>query len=218
MIKVDNLKVKFNKDILKGISFSVDKGEMIVILGKSGSGKTTLLNALLGILKYQGTIKVDSKAQIVFQNPQESLDPTMSIGKQLEEVKKHFQSSVDINHLLEKFSLDKEVLNKKAKEISLGQAQRVQIIRALSANTEIILLDEGTSALDNISQKEILKHIDKINKEDKKTILFVTHNIAIAKYLKARILLIEEGELVYDGKDLGAPELKMYIDAMVDNW
>ena len=218
MIKVDNLKVKFNKDILKGISFSVDKGEMIVILGKSGSGKTTLLNALLGILKYQGTIKLDSKTQIVFQNPQESLDPTMSIGKQLEEVKKHFHSSVDINHLLEKFSLDKEVLNKKAKELSLGQAQRVQIIRALSANTEIILLDEGTSALDNISQKEILKHIAKINKEDKKTILFVTHNIAIAKYLKARILLIEEGELVYDGKDLGAPELKMYIDAMVENW
>jgi len=214
--KIYKSRLGINKvEALKNISFSVNTGEFIAIMGESGSGKTTLLNILAALDKpTQGSVVLDGEdlnkikdnklaifrrenLGFVFQefnllntfNVEDNIYlPLVLAGKSYKEMNEKIKPVVDtlgINDLLKKYPY----------EISGGQKQRVAVARALITNPKLILADEPTGALDSKSTDELLSLFKKIN-ETGKTILMVTHSIKAASNA-SRVLFIKDGE-VYD--------------------
>ncbi len=223
IIEVSHLKKSFGSlNVLKDVSFTVEEGDVIAILGSSGSGKSTLLRCLIDLEKIDdGTITVDGeifvkngvympnkivkeatmKMGIVFQHF--NLFPHMTVIKNLEKpakiVKKLDSRAVkEQSHAL----LNKVGLLDKAEiypdQLSGGQKQRVAIVRALMMNPEIMLFDEPTSSLDPEITKEVL-HTMKQLAEEKMTMLIVTHEIGFAKEVASKILFMSNGKILESG-------------------
>ena len=223
IIEVSHLKISFGSlNVLKDVSFTVEEGDVIAILGSSGSGKSTLLRCLIDLEKIDdGTITVDGeifvkngvympnkivkeatmKMGMVFQHF--NLFPHMTVIKNLEKpakiVKKLDSRAVkEQSHAL----LNKVGLLDKAEiypdQLSGGQKQRVAIVRALMMNPEIMLFDEPTSSLDPEITKEVL-HTMKQLAEEKMTMLIVTHEIGFAKEVASKILFMSNGKILESG-------------------
>ncbi len=223
IIEVSHLKKSFGSlNVLKDVSFTVEEGDVIAILGSSGSGKSTLLRCLIDLEKIdEGTITVDGeifvkngvympnkivkeatmKMGMVFQHF--NLFPHMTVIKNLEKpakiVKKLDSRAVkEQSHAL----LNKVGLLDKAEtypdQLSGGQKQRVAIVRALMMNPEIMLFDEPTSSLDPEITKEVL-HTMKQLAEEKMTMLIVTHEIGFAKEVASKILFMSNGKILESG-------------------
>ncbi len=223
IIEVSHLKKSFGSlNVLKDVSFTVEKGDVIAILGSSGSGKSTLLRCLIDLEKIDdGTITVDSdtfvkngiympnkivkdatmKMGMVFQHF--NLFPHMTVIKNLEKPAK-IVKKLDNRTILEKSQmlLNKVGLLDKADtypdQLSGGQKQRAAIVRALMMNPEIMLFDEPTSSLDPEITKEVL-HTMKQLAEEKMTMLIVTHEIGFAKEVASKILFMSNGEILESG-------------------
>lgn len=223
IIEVSHLKKSFGSlNVLKDVSFTVEKGDVIAILGSSGSGKSTLLRCLIDLEKIDdGTITVDSdtfvkngiympnkivkdatmKMGMVFQHF--NLFPHMTVIKNLEKPAK-IVNKLDSKTIQEKSQmlLNKVGLLDKADtypdQLSGGQKQRVAIVRALMMNPEIMLFDEPTSSLDPEITKEVL-HTMKQLAEEKMTMLIVTHEIGFAKEVASKILFMSNGEILESG-------------------
>ena len=223
IIEVSHLKKSFGSlNVLKDVSFTVEKGDVIAILGSSGSGKSTLLRCLIDLEKIDdGTITVDGdtfekngvympnkvvkdvtmKMGMVFQHF--NLFPHMTVMKNLEKpakiVKKLDSKTIQKKS---KILLNKVGLLDKADvypdQLSGGQKQRVAIVRALMMNPEIMLFDEPTSSLDPEITKEVL-HTMKQLAEEKMTMLIVTHEIGFAKEVASKILFMSNGEILESG-------------------
>ena len=201
--------------VLKGISFKVDKGEFVGIMGKSGCGKTTLLK-VLGMIDKQtdGTIKFmgkDTKGlygdqladirrkQIGFIFQDFYLMDSLSVEENImlpltlneEDANKSRQTARTI---AAQFGIRK-LLDKKPYELSGGEKQRTAICRAMAADPELILADEPTGNLDSNSSRVVIKSLAHINKEMKKTILLVTHDPKVASYCK-KIILLKDGQIM----------------------
>lgn len=200
-----------------GISFSIDAGEMVAIVGKSGSGKSTIMN-IIGALdvptagKYYlngidvGSMSDDELAEIrnkqigfIFQ--QYNLLPKMNLLKNVElpllyagvgEAERHRRAAES----LARVGLG-DVLKKMPNQLSGGQQQRVSIARALVGNPSLILADEPTGALDSKTSREVLDFLKKLNAEGN-TIVIITHDNSIALEAK-RIIRIHDGRVVFDG-------------------
>ena len=223
IIEVSHLKKSFGSlNVLKDVSFTVEEGDVIAILGSSGSGKSTLLRCLIDLEKIDdGTITVDGeifvkngvympnkivkeatmKMGMVFQHF--NLFPHMTVIKNLEKpakiVKKLDSRAVkEQSHAL----LNKVGLLDKAEiypdQLSGGQKQRVAIVRALMMNPEIMLFDEPTSSLDPEITKEVL-HTMKQLAEEKMTMLIVTHEIGFAKEVASKMLFMSNGKILESG-------------------
>lgn len=223
IIEVSHLKKSFGSlNVLKDISFTVEKGDVIAILGSSGSGKSTLLRCLIDLEKIDdGTITVDGdtfvqngvympnkivkdatmKMGMVFQHF--NLFPHMTVMKNLEKPAK-IVKKLDSKTIQEKSKilLNKVGLIDKADvypdQLSGGQKQRVAIVRALMMNPEIMLFDEPTSSLDPEITKEVL-HTMKQLAEENMTMLIVTHEIGFAKEVASKILFMSNGEILESG-------------------
>lgn len=223
IIEVSHLKKSFGSlNVLKDVSFTVEKGDVIAILGSSGSGKSTLLRCLIDLEKIDdGTITVDGdtfvkngvympnkvvkdvtmKMGMVFQHF--NLFPHMTVMKNLEKPAK-IVKKLDSNTIQKKSKilLNKVGLLDKADvypdQLSGGQKQRVAIVRALMMNPEIMLFDEPTSSLDPEITKEVL-HTMKQLAEEKMTMLIVTHEIGFAKEVASKILFMSNGEILESG-------------------
>lgn len=223
IIEVSHLKKSFGSlNVLKDVSFTVEKGDVIAILGSSGSGKSTLLRCLIDLEKIDdGTITVDGdtfvkngvympntivkdatmKMGMVFQHF--NLFPHMTVIKNLEKPAKIIKK-LDSRTIQEKSQmlLNKVGLLDKADtypdQLSGGQKQRVAIVRALMMNPEIMLFDEPTSSLDPEITKEVL-HTMKQLAEEKMTMLIVTHEIGFAKEVASKILFMSSGKILESG-------------------
>ena len=223
IIEVSHLKKSFGSlNVLKDVSFTVEKGDVIAILGSSGSGKSTLLRCLIDLEKIDdGTITVDGdifvkngvympnkivkdatmKMGMVFQHF--NLFPHMTVMKNLEKPTK-IVKKMDSAAIREKSKvlLNKVGLLDKADtypdQLSGGQKQRVAIVRALMMNPEIMLFDEPTSSLDPEITKEVL-HTMKQLAEENMTMLIVTHEIGFAKEVANKILFMSNGEILESG-------------------
>ncbi len=223
IIEVSHLKKSFGSlNVLKDVSFTVEKGDVIAILGSSGSGKSTLLRCLIDLEKIDdGTITVDGetfvkngvymphkivkdatmKMGMVFQHF--NLFPHMTVIKNLEKPAKIIKK-MNRNTIREKSQmlLNKVGLLDKADtypdQLSGGQKQRVAIVRALMMNPEIMLFDEPTSSLDPEITKEVL-HTMKQLAEENMTMLIVTHEIGFAKEVASKILFMSNGEILESG-------------------
>ncbi len=216
-LEIQDLKKSFGQgeaktEVLKGIKFSVEKGEICVLLGPSGSGKSTLLNIIGGIdsadsgyisINGEKTADMNEKALTnyrrrhlgyVFQ--MYNLIPNLNVKENIEVGAYLSDKSLDIDELLKTLGLY-EHRHKLPNQLSGGQQQRTAIGRAIVKNPDILLCDEPTGALDYNTSKEILKLIEDVNQKYGNTVIMVTHNDAI-KNMADRVIKLRDGQIRKD--------------------
>lgn len=213
-LEIKNLRKSFGTqanrtEVLKGIDFSVEKGEICVLLGPSGSGKSTLLNIIGGIddadegyisINGERTADMNEKTLTryrrrhlgyVFQ--MYNLIPNLNVKENIEVGAYLSDKALDINELMKTLGLY-EHRNKLPNQLSGGQQQRTAIGRAIIKNPDILLCDEPTGALDYQTSKEILRLIEEVNHRYGNTVIMVTHNDAI-KNMADRVVKLRDGQI-----------------------
>lgn len=225
-LSISNLGVRYRHDgqeveALKQVDLDVKAGECLAVIGESGSGKSTLALAIAGLLpagtKIDGNIAWPGLGRaphngrdigFVFQDPSASLNPVLTVGEQIAEVAR--------THLAltwrEAFSYATDLLNRVRlpdpesaaraypHQLSGGQKQRVAIAAAIAARPSLLITDEATSALDTIVQAEIVELIRRLMAEDAMSLLFISHDIALAAQLADRIAVFRRGRLLEVGE------------------
>ena len=219
MIKFENVSKSYkntNEEVVKNISFEIEKGKLVVLIGPSGCGKTTCLKMINRLEKISsGKIYIDGKSNdkydpIVLRRSmgyviqQTGLFPHMTIRENIEIIPK--LSNMDDDkiqkrtlELMKMISLDEEYLDRYPTQLSGGQLQRIGVARAFAMNPEIILMDEPFSALDPLTRTQLQDELIFIQSRIKKTIVFVTHDMNEAIKLADKICIMKDGEIVqYD--------------------
>jgi peptide/nickel transport system ATP-binding protein len=206
-----------------GVSFGVKRGETIALVGESGSGKTTLGRAILrlveptagsvlfedddiGSMNAEELRKSRRHFQMIFQDPYTSLNPMHTVEEAIMEpmrVHKLYGSDkerrVKMYELLEKVGLSADHAQRYPQAFSGGQRQRIAIARALSLQPKLLICDESVSALDVSVQAQVLNLLNELKRELNMTYIFITHDLAVAKHMADRILVMHEGRLVEQG-------------------
>ncbi|NNC72538.1 MAG: ABC transporter ATP-binding protein [Sphingomonadaceae bacterium] len=209
-------------DAVKDASFQIREGEAVALLGGSGSGKSTLARAISrlgpmdsGHVSWRGEPMPGRKKmraehrrliQPAFQDPLASLDPQWRVSDIVAEPLRHLRPDIGksgrielIERALQDVDLPVDFASRYPRELSGGQAQRVAIARALVAEPEMLLLDEATSALDVLIAGRILELLTKLQRERGLAMLFITHDLAVARWLCHRIAVIHDGAIVEEG-------------------
>jgi ABC-type glutathione transport system ATPase component len=224
------------------VSFSLDRGEILGILGESGSGKSTLLKAINRFIPIRsGRIFIDEvditalsrkeyfpyrkKIQLIPQNFCEIFNPKMTVGEILAEpLEVHFpqltaqEQALRIENLLQSVELDLSLLERFPMQLSGGQRQRLSIARALAVEPEILICDEIVSACDLYTQKQILSLLSELNRKRNVAILFISHNIAVLSHFCHRIVVIHKGRVI----EIDTPEMickfpnNPYVKQLID--
>ena len=213
LLTVENLSKEYiKKKTLNNVSFSMEKGEILGMLGKSGAGKSTIGKILLQLSRpTTGTILFEGKAlsevprrdiQAIFQDPYSALNPSLKIGEILEEpliANRVFQNKEErrkkVEETLVKVGLLESDYEKYPEELSGGQQQRVCIAGAIILSPKLIICDEPIASLDLAIQVQILDLIQKINQEEGISFIFITHNLPAVYRIADRILLLYRGEV-----------------------
>ena len=231
ILKIDNLSISFGEnEVIHNISYQLNKNEILGIVGESGSGKSVSSLAILGLLPKKiskittGSIIYNNedlttlssktlqtirgkKLAMIFQEPMSSLNPSMTCGKQVQEIllqhttlsKK--KSKDETLLLFEKVKLPnpERVYNAYPHEISGGQKQRVMIAMAIACKPDVLIADEPTTALDVTVQKEIIKLLKTLQVETKMSVIFITHDLSLISEIADRVLVMYKGDIVEQG-------------------
>ncbi|CAM3063730.1 ATP-binding cassette domain-containing protein [Streptobacillus felis] len=218
IVEINNLIIKsLEKNIVDNISFYINSGEVLSLIGSSGSGKSQIAKTIKGISKLiiNGEIKLNNidKNEIgyIFQDFSLSLNPVLKIKNQLIEAviyHKKMKRNLAIEkakNIFKYLNLEESILEKYPFELSGGQKQRVVIAICLMMEPKLLICDEITTGLDNINEYEILKLITSLNI----SVLLITHNIYAVKKLSNRILLLNKGKILQVDN---IEELKKYND------
>lgn len=234
LVAIDNVSVQFPVKGMFGqtkeyfnavdrVSFEVKRGETLGLVGESGCGKSTLARAILRLLpSVRGNIyfrgqniaelpigdkklrALRREMQIVFQNPYNSLNPRLSIGKAIMEPmiihnsKGNKQAKKErVSYLLERVGLDPHWFNRYPHELSGGQRQRVCIARALALNPQFVICDESVSALDVSVQAEVLNLLKELqnDRDFNLTYIFISHDLSVVRFISDRILVMNKGKI-----------------------
>tara|TARA_B100000029_G_scaffold137244_1_gene132058 strand:- start:89 stop:1768 length:1680 start_codon:yes stop_codon:yes gene_type:complete len=235
------------KILLNNISFKIPNNKVVAIVGESGSGKSLTALSILRLLSEKtyassGSIVFNQNEifsldindiqkirgndiAMIFQEPMSALNPTMAIGKQLIEMcERHLNiASTEIiekiNNLIKKVKLNhiKNLLNKYPHEISGGQKQRIMIAMALLCSPSLLIADEPTTALDVTVQKEIIQLIKKLQKSEKLSVLFISHDLSLVKQIADHIIIMKDGKIIEQGtnnKIFNSPK-ELYTKALI---
>lgn len=232
LVEIKHLKKYFplsKNSVLKAVddvSINIEKGEILSLVGESGSGKTTFGRTLARLYsKTYGEIKIDGKeiekysnleftkkVQMIFQDPQASLNPRMTVGEIISEgiiihnmYKNKSEIQEKVYELLELVGLNREHANRFPHEFSGGQRQRIGIARALAVEPEILICDEPISALDVSIQAQVVNLLKDLQRKKNLTMLFIAHDLSMVKYISDRVAVMFRGKVV----ELGSPE-KVY--------
>jgi peptide/nickel transport system ATP-binding protein len=232
LLEVKNLRVGFSQKGMFGrtkryfmavndVSFNLYPGETLGLVGESGCGKSTLARTLLrliptmgGDIEFQGEniakLKMGDKKlrhlrremQVVFQNPYNSLNPRLTIGKAIMEPLIIHKTGGDSNkrkervaYLLERVGLNSNLMNRYPHEFSGGQRQRICIARALALNPQFIICDESVSALDVSVQAQVLNLLKELQQEFNLTYIFISHDLSVVKFMSDRIMVMNRGKI-----------------------
>ena len=209
--------------ILSDVSLNVKDGERVGLVGSSGSGKSMLLRAAIGLVpsncKITGSCRAGNTQTVgandsalarirgkyvgvVFQQADRALNPVMSVSEQISlPLRIHYNLEEDdiqnrVKVMLEKVGLGTNILNKRTFELSGGQMQRVGIATALITSPKLILADEPTTALDSVTQKDVVKMLTSLVDNMGASMLFVTHDFSVLSYAATRCYVLDSGRLV----------------------
>ena len=218
ILKVENLTKVYGKDnnkvvALDNVSFTVEKGEFVAIIGASGSGKSTLLHLIGGVdtptsgkvfIDGQDIYKLNSDKLAIFRRREVgliyqfyNLIPILTVEENITlplELDNRKVDKFELNEIIKLLGLERR-RNHLPNELSGGQQQRTSIGRAIITKPAIILADEPTGNLDSKASEEVVTLLQKMNKDSKQTIIMITHNLEIASYAD-RIITIEDGKIV----------------------
>ena len=233
MLEIKDLHVQFHTsdhEAVRGIDLTVQDGEIMGLVGESGSGKTVTAMMVSGLLRpeqadFRGRILLDGEDLlhaggqriraiqgkdicVVFQEPMSAMDPTMRIGKQVEEcLRVHTDLSAQerrqraLQALRDVELPDPEgVYEKYPHQLSGGMLQRAMIAAAIVNRPKLLLLDEPTTALDVTIQAQILEMLKKLNRESGISMLFISHNLNVVRKLCRRVAVMQRGVLVENGE------------------
>ncbi|WP_432843177.1 ABC transporter ATP-binding protein [Dactylosporangium sp. CA-092794] len=223
-LSVQDLTVRYGAfTAVRGVSFEVPHGSVLGLVGESGSGKSTVARAIVGLAPAQGAIRLGDadltgrrgraarrRVQLVFQDPRGSLDPRRSVGDSIAEgLRGTGRRSARVAELLELVSLDPSLAVVRPHQLSGGQRQRVAIARALAADPEVLIADEVTASLDVSVQAVVLNLLRRLQRELGLTMVFISHNLAVVRYMSDEIAVMFNGRVVEQGpagEVISAPE------------
>ena len=229
-------------EALKPISFSLYPGETLGIVGESGSGKSTLAKTLVfldppdsGEIKWLGKVvnprnklQVNSlrkKIQFIFQDPFAALHPYKTVGSTLDEVlwvhksKNNKKNNFRVDELLDQVGLSSKYASRYPHELSGGQRQRIVVARALAVKPEVLICDESVAALDISVQAQILNLLNDLKSNLKLSFLFISHDLAVVKYMSDRVMVMKDGKLIeiQESDALYESPNKKYTQKLVDS-
>ncbi|WP_249522775.1 ABC transporter ATP-binding protein [Modestobacter marinus] len=219
-LRFDDVSVRFGSrrramTAVDRVSLTVPDGAVVGLVGESGSGKSTLARAAVGLTPLSGgRILLDGKplrhrsgprpVQMVFQDPYSSLDPRMTIGESIAEAVPRGTGSAErrreVARLLELVELDPARAGAHPGQLSGGQRQRVALARALAARPAVVIADEITSALDVSIQGTVLNLVRRLQRELGTSMLFISHNLAVVRYVASEIAVMYLGRIVEHGQ------------------
>ena len=229
LIEMKNLKKYFpmkKRQVLKAVenvTMDIYKGEILSLVGESGSGKTTLGRTVSRLyaktngdilfngkpVEEYGRKEFTKKVQMIFQDPQASLNPRMTVGDiiaegiDLHKLASSKQERMEkVYKLLEIVGLNREHASRFPHEFSGGQRQRIGIARALAVDPEVLVCDEPISALDVSIQAQVVNLLKELQSERNLTLLFIAHDLSMVKYISDRVAVMYRGKVV----ELGTPE------------
>ena len=224
------------------LSFEAREGETLAIVGESGCGKSTLAKVLMGLeTATDGTVLLDNKSigatpiesrstktvadiQMVFQNPFDTLNPSMTVGRQIIRALEIFQfgkcdkdRSERMLELLDLVKLPRAFAERMPRQLSGGQKQRVGIARAFAGGARIVVADEPVSALDVSVQAAVTDLLMEIQRNEKTTLLFISHDLSIVRYLSDRVMVMYLGHVVEIGTtdQVFSPPYHPYTEALL---
>jgi len=234
----DQRTVKANEDL----TFDAREAETVAIVGESGCGKSTFAKVLMGLeTATAGEVelgdldianlpvdargpKTVSQVQMVFQNPFDTLNPSMTVGDQIIRVLEIFEigeSDADrrkqMLELLDMVKLPREFARRMPRQLSGGQKQRIGIARAFAGRPKLVVADEPVSALDVSVQAAVTKLLTDIQRESRTTMLFISHDLSVVRYLADRIVVMYLGRIMEQGKtaDIFSPPYHPYTEALL---
>ena len=226
----------------EALNFDARRGETVAIVGESGCGKSTFAKVLMGLecctsgkLQHEGreigNLPVQrrssaqlSSVQMVFQNPSDTLNPSHTIGGQIGRVIKKFGVEKDrgkirerVLHLLDVVKLPRDFYSRRPRQLSGGQKQRVGIARAFAGNPSMVIADEPVSALDVSVAAAVTELLMDIQREHKTTLLFISHDLSVVRYLADRIVVMYLGQIMERGTtaEIFAPPYHPYTEALL---
>src|SRR5690349_21290036 len=223
LLAVENLVVEYPVAhgvfrALDTVSFAVDKGSTLAVVGESGCGKSTLAKSLVRLITpTSGHITFDgvdiaklsdralrpfrSRIQMVFQDPYGSLDPHLSavdiVGEplRLQGVRRKSARDAKATELIDRVGLPSTALHRRPAEFSGGQRQRIGIARALASGPELLVCDEATSALDVSVQAQVLELLREIKRDTGLTYVFISHNLGVVREISDTIIVMSAGSI-----------------------
>ncbi|MBN2906845.1 MAG: ABC transporter ATP-binding protein [Rhodobacteraceae bacterium] len=214
-------RVKAQVHAVEGVSFRIAPGETLALVGESGCGKSTIGKALLGLVPWQGSVRIDGQhmaglsqaglkpirrnIQMVFQDPGASLDARMTVGKQVAEpllvhgLAQGSDLADRVEWLFRRVGLTPDQMDRYPHEFSGGQRQRICIARALALRPKVIVADESVSALDVSVQAQVLELLRELQQEEGLAYLFISHDMAVIDQVADRVAVMNLGQMVETG-------------------
>jgi peptide/nickel transport system ATP-binding protein len=203
--------------VVHNVSLEVPPGSVVGLVGESGSGKSTLARTTVGLAPLSGgRVTLDGRdvaelhqrgrsrpIQMVFQDPYSSLNPRMTIGACIAEamvtVRRRSERDAEVGRLLELVGMDQRRARDLPGSLSGGQRQRVALARALAARPRVVIADEITSALDVSVQGAVLNLLREVQRELGISVLFISHNLAVVRYISDVVAVMRDGRIVEHG-------------------